>query len=213
MIDQRLTTALPLFGTYIEPGETKTPTRLTPAELDKFESVPGVTPRCTTTGPSRSTTSPRLLGTTASPRPASPVKGATGTNFVVLGAGLAVAGIVLVRLRRRRHLWRITDYAVVRGIVGAVVVGYVVALVVVPKHASSTAVGLGAAAVMLVVGLAVTWKRRQWRVAAAHDGASADERSRRLPAVVGVRRCRPPRRGDRPGHAHRPPANGVRPTS
>ncbi len=121
-----------------------------------------------------------LLGTTAPPRPASPVKGATGTNFVVLGAGLAVAGIVLVRLRRRRHPWRMTDHAVVRGIVGAVVVGYVVALVVVPKHASSTAVGLGAAAVMLVVGLAVTWKRPTVGVAAAHDGASADERSRRL---------------------------------
>ncbi len=42
VIDRRLASGLPLFGTYIEPGESKTPTRLTLAELDKFDSMPGV---------------------------------------------------------------------------------------------------------------------------------------------------------------------------
>ncbi|HLX87831.1 MAG TPA: hypothetical protein VKR22_05200, partial [Acidimicrobiales bacterium] len=40
--DLRLASSLPLFGTYIEPGESKPGQRLTRAELTKYESVPGV---------------------------------------------------------------------------------------------------------------------------------------------------------------------------
>src|SRR5690348_10827208 len=40
--DTRLTGGLPLFGAYIAPGETGRPTRLTAAELEKFNSIPGV---------------------------------------------------------------------------------------------------------------------------------------------------------------------------
>ena len=40
--DTRLTEGLPLFGAYIAPGETGHPTRLTAAELEKFNSIPGV---------------------------------------------------------------------------------------------------------------------------------------------------------------------------
>ncbi len=40
--DTRLTEGLPLFGAYIAPGETGRPTRLTAAELEKFNSIPGV---------------------------------------------------------------------------------------------------------------------------------------------------------------------------
>ena len=97
---------------------------------------------------------------------------------MVLGVGLAVAGVVLVRLRRRRHQWRVTEHGVLRVVVGAVV-GYVVALVVVPKHASSTAVGLGAAAVVLVIGLAVTWRRPTDRAGTGTDDVSADRGAKR----------------------------------
>ena len=38
--DTRLTEGLPLFGAYIAPGETGRPTRLTAAELEKFNSTP-----------------------------------------------------------------------------------------------------------------------------------------------------------------------------
>ena len=98
---------------------------------------------------------------------------------MVLGIGLAVAGVVLVRLRRRRHQWRVTEHGVLRAVLGAVVVGYVVALVVVPKHAPSTAVGLGAAAVMLVVGLAATWRRPTDRAATGNDDGSTDKGAKR----------------------------------
>ena len=40
--DTRLTEGLPLFGAYIAPGETGQPTRLTAAELEKFNSTRGV---------------------------------------------------------------------------------------------------------------------------------------------------------------------------
>ena len=40
--DTRLTEGLPLFGAYIYPGETGHPTRLTAAELEKFNSTRGV---------------------------------------------------------------------------------------------------------------------------------------------------------------------------
>ena len=40
--DTRLTEGLPLFGAYIAPGETGHPTRLTAAELEKFNSTRGV---------------------------------------------------------------------------------------------------------------------------------------------------------------------------
>ena len=40
--DSRLTEGLPLYGAYIAPGETRNPTLLTMAELQKFNSIPGV---------------------------------------------------------------------------------------------------------------------------------------------------------------------------
>ena len=41
LIDDRLAQSLPLYGTYVELGETHKPTRLTLAELNKWNSVPG----------------------------------------------------------------------------------------------------------------------------------------------------------------------------
>ncbi len=42
VVDRRLASSLPLFGTYFEPGEAKPATRLTAAELGKFDSIPGI---------------------------------------------------------------------------------------------------------------------------------------------------------------------------
>lgn len=42
VVDQRLASGPPAFGTYFEPGETRGPERLTPAELGKFATVPGM---------------------------------------------------------------------------------------------------------------------------------------------------------------------------
>jgi hypothetical protein len=159
VIDRRLVDGLPLFGTYVEPGESKTPTRLTQAELGKFDSVPGVR-RVYDNGPIQVYDLSALLGTAPPVRSGQPARGATGTNFVVLLAALGAATIVFIRIRRRRDRWKVTDRGAVRWIVGAMVIGFVVAAAVVPRHVSSTAVGLGGVATLLVLGLVATWGAR-----------------------------------------------------
>ena len=66
VVDTRLTEGLPLYGTYIADGESQVPTRLTAAELDKFDSVPGVR-RIYDNGPIRVYASARCWGNR--PRP------------------------------------------------------------------------------------------------------------------------------------------------
>ena len=158
VVDLRLASSLPLFDTYIEPGEAKPGTRLTIAELSKFDSVRGAN-RVYDNGPIQVYDVSRLLGLSPYVRSGGPEARATGTDPVVLIAAIAVAIIWLVRARRRRPRLRITDQAVVRWIVGLMVFGLVVAAATIPSHLPPTAIGLGGLGAVLVISLAATRTR------------------------------------------------------
>ncbi len=158
VVDLRLASSLPLFNTYIEPGEAKPGTRLTIAELRKFDSVPGAN-RIYDNGPIQVYDVSRLLGLPPSVRSSGSGGKETGTDPVVLIAAIAVAIIWLVRARRRRPRLRITDQAVVRWIVGLMVFGLVLAAATVPSQLPPTVIGLGSLAAVLAIGLAATCTR------------------------------------------------------
>ena len=105
VIDRRLASSLPLFGSYLEPGEATPGTRLTLAELSKFDDVAGV-PRVYDNGPIQVYDVTALLGPAAAARATGGNVGdaADATNAVVLAAALATGALLLfVRLRRRRR--------------------------------------------------------------------------------------------------------------
>ncbi len=158
VVDRRLASSLPLFNTYIEPGEAKPGTRLTIAELSKFDSVPGAI-RVYDNGPIQVYDVSRLIGLSPFARSSGSGDKATGTDPVVLIAAIAVAIIWLVRARRRRPRLRITNQAVVRWIVGLMVFGLVIAAATIPSHLPPTAIGLGSLAALLVISLAATRTR------------------------------------------------------
>jgi hypothetical protein len=122
--DTRLTTGLPLFGAYIATGETGHPTRLTAAELEKFNSIRGVY-RVYDNGAIQVYDLSRLLGE----RPLVGTRYSvgsirtTGTDVVVLVLAILVAIVWLLRLRRPARLIPIDEHMVVCGIVGALATG------------------------------------------------------------------------------------------
>lgn len=122
--DTRLTEGLPLFGAYIAPGETGQPTRLTEAELEKFNSIPGVY-RVYDSGVIQVYDLSRLLGKRplAVPRDSVRSISATGSDLALLVLAILVAAVWLWRLRRRARLVPIDEHMVVCGIVGALAVG------------------------------------------------------------------------------------------
>ena len=122
--DTRLTESLPLFGAYIAPGETGIPTRLTAAELQKFNSIPGVY-RIYDNGAIQVYDLSRLLGERPLVVPAESVASirTTGTNAAVLILALLVAATWLLRLRRRARLVRVGAHTVACWMVGALAIG------------------------------------------------------------------------------------------
>ena len=154
VVDRRLASSLPLFGTYLEPGEAKPGTRLTPAELDKFDSVPGVS-RVYDNGPMQVYDVSRLAGIPSLPS-GEPGTAATGTDPVVLVAALVVVIVGFVHVRRRRSRARTTDRIFVRWIVGAMVLGMLVGAAMVPLPVSPTVLGLGGLGLVLAFILATT---------------------------------------------------------
>jgi hypothetical protein len=159
VVDRRLASSPPLFGTYFEPGEAKPGTRLTAAELGKFDSVPGIR-RIYDNGPIQVYDSSRLLGGLPVPSAAPGAGvGATGTDPVVLTAAIAVAVVGFARVRRRRRRERITDRVLVRWIVGSMVLGLVLATATIPTPLSPTIIGLGGLALVLAIILVGTRSR------------------------------------------------------
>ena len=122
--DTRLTEALPLFGAYIAPGETGQPTRLTAAELEKFNSIPGVY-RIYDNGVIQVYDLSVFLGEHPLAVPKYSVHSirTTGTDVVVLVLALLVAIVWLLRLRRRARHVPINEHLVVCGIVGVLAAG------------------------------------------------------------------------------------------
>jgi hypothetical protein len=156
VVDRRLASSLPLFGTYIQTGEAKPGTRLTAAELGKFDSIPGID-RVYDNGPFQIYDVSFFLGASSLPS-GRPDAGTTGTDTVVLVAALAVAIVAYVRVRRRRP--RLTDRVFVKWVVGSMVAGMVFAAGTVPTHLSPTVIGLGGLALLLVFILAATRPKR-----------------------------------------------------
>ena len=151
VIDDRLASGLPLYGTYVEPGEPST--QLTMAQLDKFAGYQGVR-RVYDNGPIQVYDLSGILGTPA-PAPAKSHGMPTGTDVVVLLAALAVGVLVFVRIRRRSRLVP-SDGAVVRWLIGAMVAGIAFSAVCIPIHASARVVGLAGLAVIAVGALVLT---------------------------------------------------------
>jgi hypothetical protein len=154
VVDTRLTEGLPLFGAYIAPGETAHPTRLTAAELEKFNSTPGVD-RIYDNGAIQVYDLALLLGKRPLAVPTVSVRSisATGTDLVVLVLALLVAAVWLLRLRRRARLVAIDEHIVVCGMVGALAIGLFGAFAVLLIHLPPGPVAILALVALLALGL------------------------------------------------------------
>jgi hypothetical protein len=152
--DTRLTEGLPLFGAYIAPGETGHPTRLTAAELGKFNSIPGVY-RIYDNGAIQVYDLSRFLGERplVVPRDSVPSIRTTGTDVAVLALAILVAAGWLLRLRRRSRLVPIDEYTVVCGSVTALAAGLFGALAILLAHLPPGPVAIVALLALLALGL------------------------------------------------------------
>lgn len=157
LIDERLAQGLPLFGTYIEPGETGSstrPTRLTLKELNKWNSVPGAR-LIYDNGPIRIYDLASLLQLSPTAPTPGPIDGSdgTGVDWIVLPVALIAAGIWLIRLRRLRRSIRFDEKTVLFWTLAVMVVGLFGAFMIVPTSFSPRLVGLGVLAVLIAIGL------------------------------------------------------------
>jgi hypothetical protein len=152
--DTRLTNGLPLFGAYIAPGETGHPTRLTAAELEKFNSTRGVH-RIYDNGAIQVYDLSLLLGERPLVVPRDSVRSinATGTDIVVLVLAILVATVWLLRLRRRARLVPIDEHMVVCGIVGALAIGLFGAFAILLIHLPPGPIAVLSLLVLMALGL------------------------------------------------------------
>jgi hypothetical protein len=152
--DDRLTEGLPLFGAYIAPGETGRPTRLTAAELGKFNSIPGVY-RIYDNGVIQVYDLSRLLGERPLATPTHSVASirATGTDVGVLLLALLVVLVWLLKLRRRVRVVPVDAHTVVCGLVGALAVGLFGAFAVMLLHLPPSPIAILCLLVLLALGL------------------------------------------------------------
>jgi hypothetical protein len=152
--DTRLTEGLPLFGAYIAPGETGRPTRLTAAELGKFNSTPGVY-RIYDNGAIQVYDLSRLLGERPFVVPGYSVRSirATGTDVVVLVLAILVAAVWLLRLRRRARLVPIDAHMAVCWMVAALAIGLFGAFAILLTHLPPGPTVILCLLALLVLGL------------------------------------------------------------
>ena len=152
--DTRLTEGLPLFGAYIAPGETGHPTRLTAAELEKFNSIRGVH-RIYDNGAIQVYDLSLLLGERPLVVPRHSVRSirATGTDVVVLVLAILVAAVWLLRLRRRARLVPIDEHMVVCGMVGALAIGLFGAFAILLIHLPPGLMAILSLLALLTLGL------------------------------------------------------------
>ena len=164
--DTRLTVGLPLFGAYIAPGETGRPTLLTAAELEKFNSTPGVR-RIYDNGAIQVYDLSLLLGERPLPVPSYSVRSirATGTDVAVLVLAILVAAAWLLRLRRRVRLVPVGQHTAVCWMVGALAIGLFGPFAILLAHLPPGRTAIAALLVLLVLGL----RPAKWRTHPERD--------------------------------------------
>ena len=111
VMDRRLASSLPLFGSYLSQGEAKPGTKLTIAELGKFDAVPGVS-LVYDNGSIEIFDLSTLLGPviTASTRPSTmAARRRTRTGRSSRRCSGPERSSILVRFRRRRRTVRVTE--------------------------------------------------------------------------------------------------------
>lgn len=152
LIDERLATGLPLFGTYIQSGEPDT--RLTLTELNKWNYIPGAR-RIYDNGPIRIYDLAGILGISPTASTPGPIDGSSGTAviWIVLALALVTSAVWLVRFRRLRGRIRLDSENVLFWVLSAMVAGLFGAFIVVPSHLPPRLVGLAVLAVLLAFGL------------------------------------------------------------
>jgi hypothetical protein len=159
--DTRLTEGLPLFGAYITAGETGRPTRLTAAELEKFNSIPGVY-RIYDNGAIQVYDLSRLLGERPLVVPRDSVRSirATRTDVVVLVLAILVAAVWLLRLRRRARLVPVDAHMVVCWMVGALAIGLFGPFAILLIHLPPGPIAILSLLALLALGLRpARWRR------------------------------------------------------
>ncbi len=154
VIDTRLTEGLPLFGAYIAPGETGQSTRLTAAELDKFNSIPGVH-RIYDNGAIQVYDLSQILDERplAVPTHSVPNIRTTGTDVGVLVLAILVAIAWLVRLRRRAKLNPVDAHMVFCGIVAALAIGLFGVFAILLIHLPPEPIAILSLLALLALGL------------------------------------------------------------
>ena len=158
-IDDRLAEGLPLYGTYIAPGEPQS--RLTEADLQKFKSVPWAR-LIYDNGPIQVYDLSVLLGKSPLVAPPGVIGGAVGTGLDVgiFLVALLVVAMWTIRLRRRSRRGRIDVHMVLCGVSAALVTALVGAFLVRLTRWPPNAVALGALLVLLLLSLRPT----NWRL-------------------------------------------------
>jgi hypothetical protein len=148
-VDDRLAQGLPLYGTYVADGEPHT--RLTLAQLNKFDSYPGIR-RVYDNGPIKVYDVSALLPPSERAAPSTAPAGGVGTGVQVWVLVLAVFVVARwgLRLRRRREPVANLAHLVVCGLAAALVVGiagaFAIRLTGFPAEVAATAVLLVLAA-------------------------------------------------------------------
>lgn len=156
--DLRLARSLPLFGTYIEPGESKPGVRLTRAELTKFQAIPGVQRvydngdiqvyDLSTLEGTSTVSRVHATGTTVSPKANTGTAADEGNLAVFLVAVAVVLVAVRARLRRSRRGPRAPEEGVLTGIVALMLFGIAFAALAVPSGISPVVVGITGLAIL-----------------------------------------------------------------
>jgi hypothetical protein len=146
-VDDRLTQGLPLFGTYVSAGEPQA--RLTLAQLNKFDTFPGVR-RVYDNGPIKVYDVSALLPPSERAAPSTAPAGGIGSGVQVWLLVLAVFVVArwVLRLRRRRELLANLPHVVVCGLVVTLLLGIAGAFVIRLTHFPHEVAGV---AVLLVL--------------------------------------------------------------
>ena len=155
VIDDRLAQGLPLYGTYVAEGEPST--RLTPGDLNKYDSYPFIK-RIYDNGPIQVYDLTGLLHPSYRAAPAGPPVGGTGVDVGVLLLAVVVAGSWLLRLRRRSEPRRDLAHLALCGVVGALVIGVFGAFLVRLTHVQPEATAF----IVLLVLLALSLRPQSW---------------------------------------------------